>query len=181
MNGCWNWDVSTLINLIDTAESLHWSFSIVDEYIGFSESFLQVCLRPVINIDENDFFFPVIWWRKSSFLDLIICVLTSFFDIHSAPLHGFAFWFDVEFNGRVISSTKEHSSFIESSSNQSADYNNNQRRKRSNPNDALVLSTAPEEPPTHWQQVIQKLVSPILLKYRLLILPQIIQPYSGVQ
>lgn len=28
-----------------------------------------------------------------------------------------------------------------------------QRKKRANPNDALVLSTAPEDPPTHWQQV----------------------------
>lgn len=28
-----------------------------------------------------------------------------------------------------------------------------QRKKRANPNEALVLSTAPEDPPTHWQQV----------------------------
>lgn len=27
------------------------------------------------------------------------------------------------------------------------------RKKRANPGDTLVLSTAPEEPPTHWQQV----------------------------
>ena len=29
-----------------------------------------------------------------------------------------------------------------------------QTKKRANPNEALVLSTAPEDPPTHWQQVL---------------------------
>lgn len=29
----------------------------------------------------------------------------------------------------------------------------NQPKKRPNPSEALILSTAPEDPPTHWQQV----------------------------
>jgi hypothetical protein len=34
-----------------------------------------------------------------------------------------------------------------------------QRKKRANPNEALVLSTAPEDPPTHWQQVVVLFIS----------------------
>ncbi|CAK7337610.1 unnamed protein product [Dovyalis caffra] len=36
-----------------------------------------------------------------------------------------------------------------------------QRKKRTNPNEALVLSTAPEDPPTHWQQTLIYLYDPI--------------------
>jgi len=74
-----------------------------------------------------------------------ICFLFS-----PAPLHGFAFWFDVEFNGNAIASTNYNSttSFIDNHQ-----MNGSQRKKRTNPNEALVLSTAPEDPPTHWQQV----------------------------
>ncbi|XWS54360.1 hypothetical protein CRYUN_Cryun10bG0083500 [Craigia yunnanensis] len=69
-----------------------------------------------------------------------------------APLHGFAFWFDVEFSGPANSPTHNHapSSLLGSSNNNSVD--GIQKKKRTNPNDALVLSTAPEDPPTHWQQ-----------------------------
>uniref|UniRef100_A0A0R0ED34 Protein arginine N-methyltransferase domain-containing protein n=1 Tax=Glycine max TaxID=3847 RepID=A0A0R0ED34_SOYBN len=67
-----------------------------------------------------------------------------------APLHGFAFWFDVEFNGHAIPSTNYHSttSFVDNHQ-----MNGSQRKRRTNPNEALVLSTAPEDPPTHWQQL----------------------------
>ncbi|KAG4934574.1 hypothetical protein JHK87_048576 [Glycine soja] len=34
--------------------------------------------------------------------------------------------------------------------------NGNQRKRQTNPNEALVLSTAPEDPPTHWQQLQEK-------------------------
>ncbi|KAE8732849.1 hypothetical protein F3Y22_tig00001713pilonHSYRG00089 [Hibiscus syriacus] len=34
-------------------------------------------------------------------------------------------------------------------------------KKRSNPNEALVLSTAPEDPPTHWQQTMIYFFDPI--------------------
>ncbi|KAG8656684.1 hypothetical protein MANES_04G162200v8 [Manihot esculenta] len=61
-----------------------------------------------------------------------------------APLHGFAFWFDVEFSGPTTSP-------INTLANNLA-LDGGQNKKRTNPNDALVLSTAPEDPPTHWQQ-----------------------------
>lgn len=81
-----------------------------------------------------------------------------------APLHGFAFWFDVEFNGPAIfpTSTDSPSLFIGSSSNNPVD--GSQRKKRSNPNEALVLSTAPEDPPTHWQQTLIYLYEPVDLE-----------------
>ncbi|CAH1415697.1 unnamed protein product [Lactuca virosa] len=59
-----------------------------------------------------------------------------------APFHGFAFWFDVEFCGPAADNDAPSSESTKS----------NPRRKRANPNEALVLSTAPEDPPTHWQQ-----------------------------
>ncbi|XP_031374715.1 probable protein arginine N-methyltransferase 6 isoform X1 [Punica granatum] len=78
-----------------------------------------------------------------------------------APLHGFAFWFDVEFNGPAISPASNHvtATFAESSNDQPMDYS--QRKKRPNPNEALVLSTAPEDPPTHWQQTLIYFYEPI--------------------
>ncbi|KAL0409099.1 UNVERIFIED_CONTAM: putative protein arginine N-methyltransferase 6 [Sesamum radiatum] len=73
-----------------------------------------------------------------------------------APFHGFAFWFDVEFSAPA---------FLSFSNNPQAEcfgtLNNvtdtSQRKKRANPSEALVLSTAPEDPPTHWQQSPQQL------------------------
>lgn len=65
-----------------------------------------------------------------------------------APFHGFAFWFDVEFSGP---SNNDTPSSVEESTK--TNLSGSQRRKRANPNEALVLSTAPEDPPTHWQQV----------------------------
>ncbi|KAK4798296.1 hypothetical protein SAY86_030622 [Trapa natans] len=81
-----------------------------------------------------------------------------------APLHGFAFWFDVEFNGPTVSpSSNVTATFPESSSNDHPiDYC--QRKKRPNPNEALVLSTAPEDPPTHWQQTLIYFYEPIPLE-----------------
>ncbi|XP_019455468.1 PREDICTED: probable protein arginine N-methyltransferase 6 [Lupinus angustifolius] len=89
--------------------------------------------------------------------------ITSSFKFNSmmrAPLHGFAFWFDVEFNGPAIQPINSHST--SSTNNHLA--NGNQRRKRTNPNDALVLSTAPENPPTHWQQTLIYFYEPIALE-----------------
>ncbi|KAL9324758.1 hypothetical protein ACSQ67_005403 [Phaseolus vulgaris] len=78
-----------------------------------------------------------------------------------APLHGFAFWFDVEFNGNATASTNYNSttSFIDNHQ-----MNGSQRKKRTNPNEALVLSTAPEDPPTHWQQTLIYFYDPIELE-----------------
>ncbi|PIN12151.1 Histone-arginine N-methyltransferase [Handroanthus impetiginosus] len=83
-----------------------------------------------------------------------------------APFHGFAFWFDVEFGTRAICSSNSNASsnnappaHIEAPNNHVTD--TGQRRKRAHPNDALVLSTAPEDPPTHWQQTLIYFYDPI--------------------
>ncbi|KAK9001265.1 hypothetical protein V6N11_083053 [Hibiscus sabdariffa] len=78
-----------------------------------------------------------------------------------APLHGFAFWFDVEFSGPANSPTNNHtpSLLIGTSNNNHMD--GIQKKKRANPNEALVLSTAPEDPPTHWQQTLIYFYDPI--------------------
>lgn len=69
-------------------------------------------------------------------------------------MHGFAFWFDVEFSGPGSSPAKNTSvtSVASGTSSISPSEEGNQK-KRTNPSDALVLSTSPEAPPTHWQQV----------------------------
>ncbi|KAL2545697.1 putative protein arginine N-methyltransferase 6 [Forsythia ovata] len=78
-----------------------------------------------------------------------------------APFHGFAFWFDVEFGIPAIypSNNNTRTAFVESPNNHDTD--GNQRKKRANPNEALVLSTAPEDPPTHWQQTLIYFYDPI--------------------
>ncbi|CAL5430133.1 unnamed protein product [Camellia sinensis] len=80
---------------------------------------------------------------------------------HVAPFHGFAFWFDVEFSSPAIFPTDNNapSSVIESPTDHPID--GSQRKKRANPNEALVLSTAPEDPPTHWQQTLIYFYDPI--------------------
>ncbi|KAL5160116.1 putative protein arginine N-methyltransferase 6 [Glycine soja] len=85
-----------------------------------------------------------------------ICFLFS-----PAPLHGFAFWFDVEFNGHAISSTNYQSttSFVDNHQ-----MNGSQRKRRTNPNEALALYTAPEDPPTHQQQTLIYFYDPIELE-----------------
>lgn len=77
-----------------------------------------------------------------------------------APFHGFAFWFDVEFNGPDLNPPNNDTSSFNASSNGYVT-DPNQRKKRPNPNEALVLSTAPEDPPTHWQQTLIYFYDPI--------------------
>ncbi|XP_073031464.1 probable protein arginine N-methyltransferase 6 isoform X1 [Primulina eburnea] len=83
------------------------------------------------------------------------CVSTKFkfTSMMRAPFHGFAFWFDVEFGAPAMSSCDniEQSASVETPDGRVTD--SSQKKKRSNPNDTLVLSTSPEEAPTHWQQV----------------------------
>ncbi|KAL9685248.1 hypothetical protein QQ045_022696 [Rhodiola kirilowii] len=76
-----------------------------------------------------------------------------------APLHGFAFWFDVEFNVPGISATNNNSQASDASNNDSV--NGGIRKKRANPKDNVVLSTAPEDPQTHWQQTVIYFYDPI--------------------
>ncbi|XP_030446893.1 probable protein arginine N-methyltransferase 6 isoform X2 [Syzygium oleosum] len=62
----------------------------------------------------------------------------------------------------VTTRYKFKSMMRESSNNQSTDVS--QRKKRGNPSEALVLSTAPEDPPTHWQQTMVYFYDPIDLE-----------------
>ncbi|KAB1212464.1 putative protein arginine N-methyltransferase 6 [Morella rubra] len=93
--------------------------------------------------------FGSIWMMPETLVEKD-CLLERRFDCYnSSPLHGFAFWFDVEFSGLAVSPINHHtaSSLVDDNPLDSS-----QRKKRANPNEALVLSTAPEDPPTHWQQ-----------------------------
>ncbi|KAF8054030.1 hypothetical protein N665_1355s0013 [Sinapis alba] len=75
-----------------------------------------------------------------------------------APMHGFAFWFDVEFSEPAKNTSATGVANGSSSISPSTEGN---QKKRSNPSDALVLSTSPEAPPTHWQQTIVYFYDPI--------------------
>ncbi|CAN4090363.1 unnamed protein product [Withania somnifera] len=77
-----------------------------------------------------------------------------------APFHGFAFWFDVEFTSPAVFPLNNGMppSFVEPSNDNMTE--GNQRKKRPNPNDS-VLSTAPEDPPTHWQQTLVYFYEPL--------------------
>ncbi|KAG8382612.1 hypothetical protein BUALT_Bualt05G0095600 [Buddleja alternifolia] len=76
-----------------------------------------------------------------------------------APFHGFAFWFDVEFGTPPLYSSDNNAppAFAETPDNDVT----SQRKKRANPSEALVLSTAPEDPPTHWQQTVIYFYDPL--------------------
>ncbi|GAV62341.1 PrmA domain-containing protein [Cephalotus follicularis] len=78
-----------------------------------------------------------------------------------APLHGFAFWFDVEFSGPALCPANYHAPSSLTGSLNNDSINGTQSKKRANPNEALVLSTAPEDPPTHWQQTLIYFYDPI--------------------
>lgn len=87
----------------------------------------------------------------------------KFSSMMQAPLHGFAFWFDVEFNGPPVFAN--HLQY--SCQNSSADlfsHSSDQRKKRAKSDEALVLSTAPEDAPTHWQQTLIYFYDPIEVK-----------------
>lgn len=92
--------------------------------------------------------------------------VTSNFTVSSmmmAPLHGFALWFDVTFSG-YATSTSDTQSESSMDSSLSGDFQGNgilHRRKRAKPSNQIVLSTAPEETPTHWQQTILYIYDPI--------------------
>jgi type I protein arginine methyltransferase len=82
-------------------------------------------------------------WERSAKLALCLVFLL-------APLHGFAFWFDVEFNGPVRQKPKKQATLSMDGSTQDASPSS----KKKKPDVSIVLSTAPEDSPTHWQQVI---------------------------
>ncbi|XP_048440793.1 probable protein arginine N-methyltransferase 6 isoform X3 [Pyrus x bretschneideri] len=78
-----------------------------------------------------------------------------------APLHGFAFWSDVEFCGPTLAPTNNQAPSLLINN---LPVEGQQRKKQANPNEALVLSTAPEDPPTHWQQNVLYFYEPIELE-----------------
>ncbi|KAL9420366.1 hypothetical protein AB3S75_038025 [Citrus x aurantiifolia] len=90
-----------------------------------------------------------------------IATTFKFKSMMRAPLHGFAFWFDVEFSTPAISPANNHIPPVVVGSSNSHPMDGCQKKKRANPNEALVLSTAPEDPPTHWQQTMIYFYDPI--------------------
>ncbi|PKU60842.1 putative protein arginine N-methyltransferase 6 [Dendrobium catenatum] len=78
-----------------------------------------------------------------------------------APLHGFAFWFDAEFNGPSTFPSNNNLLSGSSTSDLYSNVYNNQRRQKAKSDQVLMLSTAPEDEPTHWQQTILYLYEPI--------------------
>eukprot|EP00256_Glycine_max_P059337 XP_014627786.1 probable protein arginine N-methyltransferase 6 isoform X3 [Glycine max] len=82
----------------------------------------------------------------------------KFNSLVKAPLHGFAFWFDVEFT-RL---SPEPISFQLSTSLVDDHPVGSQRQDLRDP--TLLLSTAPEALPTHWQQTLIYFYEPIELE-----------------
>jgi len=84
-----------------------------------------------------------------------------------APFHGFAFWFDVEFNGPAIFSSNNN-------------VNDPSQAKRRGKNDeVIVLSTAPEDPPTHWQQVLKFSFVPLVVPHFITKVSKFIYPSNS--
>ncbi|WOL07392.1 putative protein arginine N-methyltransferase 6.2 [Canna indica] len=99
----------------------------------------------------------------------------SFSSMLTAPLNGFAFWFDVVFNGPANSSSNQPEAPLGSLTDQKpeaplgslADQQpeaSSQSKKKVKSDEGIVLSTAPEDAPTHWQQTLLYLFDPIELK-----------------
>ncbi|TVU16571.1 hypothetical protein EJB05_40142 [Eragrostis curvula] len=85
--------------------------------------------------------------------------ITAKFKVSSmmlAPLHGFGLWFEVEFNGPAESSHNTPSSLNP--------LDIIQKKRRRGSDDAVLLSTAPEDEPTHWQQTILYFPDPVEVK-----------------
>ncbi|XP_042408580.1 probable protein arginine N-methyltransferase 6.2 isoform X2 [Zingiber officinale] len=89
----------------------------------------------------------------------------SFSSMLQAPLHGFAFWFDVVFDGPTIQQSNYD---LQPPPPECQDglhsQGSNQNKKRAKSDESIVLSTAPEDAPTHWQQTLLYLYDPIELK-----------------
>jgi hypothetical protein len=103
------------------------------------------------------FFFN--FFARKNFWKCANLTLHVLFNALLAPLHGFAFWFDVEFNGPVRQKSRKQA-------NQSLDGNTQNASpssKKKKPDVSIVLSTAPEDAPTHWQQVMFCILPAFLL------------------
>jgi type I protein arginine methyltransferase len=80
-----------------------------------------------------------------SYISSLIRSLTFLFFLCEAPIHGFGFWFEVEFNEPAESSHDFPSNL---------DPVEIIQKKWRRSSEDTVLSTAPEDEPTHWQQVL---------------------------
>ncbi|KAL1556470.1 putative protein arginine N-methyltransferase 6 [Salvia divinorum] len=86
----------------------------------------------------------------------------TFKSMMRAPFHGFAFWFDVEFGNPSVNNSKSNNAqpaLVAAPDDTATE--TNKSKKRANPSEGLVLSTAPEAPPTHWQQTLIYFYDPI--------------------
>jgi protein arginine N-methyltransferase 6 len=89
-----------------------------------------------------------------------------------ASLHGFALWFDVSFGPRIIT-TEATDALFESSPMENNIVGDDDAettlgrlrvsRKRTSAEECVILSTAPEDPPTHWAQTILYVYDPIMV------------------
>ncbi|THU65757.1 hypothetical protein C4D60_Mb05t07000 [Musa balbisiana] len=79
-----------------------------------------------------------------------------------APLHGFAFWFDVSFSGSATYSPNHHLQLPENPADRQAQGSSHSHWEQV-PGE-LLLSTAPGEARTHWEQTVLYLYNPIELK-----------------
>ncbi|XP_042005606.1 probable protein arginine N-methyltransferase 6 [Salvia splendens] len=86
----------------------------------------------------------------------------TFKSMMRAPFHGFAFWFDVEFGTSSVNTSKSNNAqpaLLAAPDDTATEAD--KTKKRANPSEGLVLSTAPEAPPTHWQQTLIYFYDPI--------------------
>ncbi|XP_074591777.1 putative protein arginine N-methyltransferase 6 isoform X2 [Curcuma longa] len=113
------------------------------------------------------------WPSEIKYLDcytVAACDLESitteyrFRSLVQAPLHGFAFWFDVEFNGPAVVPSESHSQLADGSSSVNSSNGSSHSKKRAKSDQVIVLSTSPEQTPTHWQQTLLYLYEPIEVK-----------------
>ncbi|XP_074584457.1 putative protein arginine N-methyltransferase 6.2 [Curcuma longa] len=88
----------------------------------------------------------------------------SFSSMLQAPLHGFAFWFDVVFDGSTIQQSNHDPQPPPECQDDLHSQGSAQNKKRAKSDESIVLSTAPEDAPTHWQQTLLYLYDPIELK-----------------
>ncbi|XP_020094986.1 probable protein arginine N-methyltransferase 6.2 isoform X2 [Ananas comosus] len=90
----------------------------------------------------------------------------EFSSMLQAPLHGFAFWFDVEFNGPELPVLNYYYNQLTSGSlsQDQHPHSSGHLRKRPKSEEAVILSTAPEDAPTHWQQTLVYMFDPIQLE-----------------
>ncbi|XP_047975156.1 probable protein arginine N-methyltransferase 6 [Salvia hispanica] len=86
----------------------------------------------------------------------------TFKSMMRAPFHGFAFWFDVEFGTSSVNTSKSNNAQLALlAAPDDTATETDKTKKRANPSEGLVLSTAPEAPPTHWQQTLIYFYEPI--------------------